>query len=375
MSRDQPQRFVPPGGPEPLLLLNPGPINVSQRVARALLGGDLCHREPEYSSVQRRVRGLLREAFAPEGYAPILLTGSGTAALEAAIASCAAPDERLLVLRNGVYGERIEQIAEAQGIAHTVLDAGWGEAHDADMLRQALREDPSIGLVAGVVHETTTGLLNPIQALAAVCREEGRVFLVDAISALAGEEFDLSGWGVDVCVGTANKCIRGLPGVSFVLVADAVMARIKDYPARTVYLHLPRYYAQQEADETPFTPAVQLTYALQAALEELLEEGVANRVARMKHLSDLIRAGARELNLELYLQDAPLSRTITCFKLPAGWDYERLHDALKERGFVIYAGQGELRSQAFRVSNMGVLSDEDYQRFLAALGDVLRSPA
>lgn len=365
------QRFLPPGRGEPLLLLNPGPINVSQRVAEALLGGDLCHREPEYFAVQRRVRALLCEAFAPQGYAPILLTGSGTAALEASIASCVGPDERLLVLRNGIYGERIEQIAEAQGIEHTVLDAGWSDAHDVDLVRQALEEDPTIAVVAGVVHETTTGLLNPIQDLAPLCRELGRVFIVDAISAIGGEELDLLGWGVDVCVGSSNKCIRGLPGLSFVLATDAVMARIQDYPPRTLYLHLPTYYAQQEADGTPFTPAVQLAYAFQAALEELLEEGVAARVARMQHVSQLLRAGCQALGLELYLEEGPYSRTITTYKLPPGWSYERLHDALKARGFVIYAGQGALRSEAFRVCNMGVLSDADYQRFLAALGEVL----
>lgn len=364
-------RFSPPGVSDPVLLLNPGPINVSERVARALLGGDLCHREPEFFRVQRRVRELLCEAFAPQGYASVLLTGSGTAALEAAVSSCVGPDETLLVLRNGVYGERIEKISAAQGISIEVLDAPWGEAHGPAELEAALARNPKIGVVAGVVHETTTGLLNPVQAFGEVCRAAGKTFLVDAISAIGGEELDLEGWGIDVCVGTANKCIRGLPGMSFVLVRDAVMERIQAYPPRTLYLHLPTYFEKQEQDGTPFTPAVQIAYAFQAALEELLEEGVATRVARMKHVSDMLRAGAKELGLELYLDESQLSRTITTYKLPAGIDYETLHDALKAKGFVIYAGQGQLREQAFRISNMGVMSDDDYRRFLAALGEAI----
>lgn len=365
------RRFSPPGGPDPLLLLNPGPINVSQGVAEALLRGDLCHREPEFARVQRRVRELLCQAFAPKGYTAILLTGSGTAALEAAVTSSVGPDETLLVLRNGVYGERIEAIAEAHGIPHQVLDAGWGEPHDPDIVARVLADDPALAVVAGVIHETTTGLMNPIKDLAQVVRAAGRTLLVDGVSALGGEEVDLAGWGVDVCVGTANKCIRGLPGMSFVLVQEELMERIASYPPRSLYLHLPTYFAQQEQDTTPFTPAIQVAYALEVALEELLAEGVAVRVARMKAVSDHLRERCQALGLELYLDSRYLSRTITTFRLPSGLSYEELHDGLKARGFVIYAGQGELRAQAFRVSNIGVLSDADYERFLAALAEVL----
>jgi len=367
----QPPRFTPAGDPEPLLLLNPGPINVSEGVAQALLRGDLCHREPEFSRVQRRVRELLCEAFAPKGYTAVLLTGSGTAALEAAVCSAVGPEETLLVLRNGVYGERIEAIAEAHGIHHQVLDAGWDSPHDADLVARVLDDDPDLKVVAGVIHETTTGLLNPIRDVARVCRGAGRTLLVDGVSALAGEEVDLAGWGVDLCVGTANKCIRGLPGLSFVLVREEVMSRIASYPPRSLYLHLPTYFAKQEQDGTPFTPAVQLAYALEVALEELLAEGVAARVERAKAISDHLRERCLALGLELYLAPEHLSRTITTFRLPSGLTYDELHDALKARGFVIYAGQGELRSQAFRISNIGVMSDADYERFLVALAEVL----
>jgi 2-aminoethylphosphonate-pyruvate transaminase len=365
------ERFEPTGAEAPLLLLNPGPINVSRGVAEAQLRGDLCHREPEFFLVQRAIRELLLEAFAPAGgWTSVLLTGSGTAALESALSSCLGPDEELLILRNGVYGERIESIARAHGIPHHVVDRGWFEPHDPQGLARALEACPRVGAVASVVHETTTGLLNPVEALGEVCRERGKLFLVDAISAIGGERLDLA-WGVDVVVGTANKCIRGLPGMSFVLLRDEVRERIEDYAPRTLYLHLPTYHRKQEADGTPFTPAVQVAYAFEAALRELVAEGVAARVAHMRAVSDLLREGCARLGLKLLLDPSHLSLTITTYELPAGWTYPALHDALKERGFVIYAGQGELAQRAFRISNMGVLSSADYERFLAVLGEVL----
>jgi 2-aminoethylphosphonate-pyruvate transaminase len=370
-----PPRFQPTSGEQPFLL-NPGPINVSQRVAESLLTGDMCHREPEYAALQAETRALLQRAFAHDrDWTAVLITGSGTAALEAAVASSVSPTGKLLILSNGVYGERQRLIAEAHGIPHRVLEAPWTQPHDPADVQAVLREDAEIEVVAGVHHETTTGLLNPVQRLAEVCREESRPYLLDAISGLGGEAIDVPNWGVDICVGTANKCIRGIPGMAFVLVRRAHMEKMKTFPPRTLYLHLPSYFAKQEADGVPFTPAIQANYALREALRELLEEGVEQRVAAMQATSARIRAGLEALGLELYLPAELRSNTITTIKLPAGWDYDRLHDALRAEGYVIYAGQGQLREEAFRISNMGVMTEADYNGLLAALGRVLGTTA
>lgn len=366
-----PARFQPASGEQPLLL-NPGPINVSQRVAESLLSGDLCHREPEYAALQAETRSLLLKAFAPDpDWTVVLVTGSGTAALEAAVSSAVSPSGKLLILSNGVYGERQRLIAEAHGIAHRVLEAPWTQPHDPADVLAVLREDPEIEVVAGVHHETTTGLLNPVQQIAEACRSEATPYLLDAISGLGGEALDVPNWGVDICVGTANKCIRGIPGMAFVLVRRAHMDKMAGFPPRTLYLHLPSYFAKQEADGVPFTPAIQANYALREALRELLEEGVDERVQAMAATSARIRAGLERLGLELYLPAELRSNTITTIKLPAGWSYDRLHDALRAEGFVIYAGQGKLREEAFRISNMGVMTEADYDRLLDALGRVL----
>jgi 2-aminoethylphosphonate-pyruvate transaminase len=354
------------------VLLNPGPVNVSPRVATALLRGDLCHREHEFSALQSRIRELICRAFAPEDeYTAVLLTGSGTAALEAAVASSLSPNRKMLVVKNGVYGERIAQMATIHGFPVIKLECPWTEPPDLHAIERMLRADPMIEVVSLVHHETTTGLLNPVGAIGDIVRRYGRVLLVDSISGLAGEEMDLAATGIGLCVGTANKCIQGLPGISFVLVHKPVMERLLSLPPRTLYLHLPMLYTQQEHQSTPFTPAIQVMYAFDEALQELLEEGVGQRIQRYGAAASLLRYGFGQLGLKSLLPAELRSNTITALELPEGFDYQTLHDALKARGYVIYAGQGELAARIFRVANMGHLRLEQFRGFLAALQEVL----
>jgi len=354
------------------ILLNPGPVNVSPRVAQALLRGDLSHREPEFSALQNRVRELLCRAFAsPSEYTAVLLTGSGTAALEAAVASSLHPQRKMLVINNGVYGARMAQIATIHGFAVVELTFPWTSPPDLGQIERTLREDPAIEVVSLVHHETTTGLLNPVAAIGEIIRHHGRVLLVDSISGLGGEEIDLGTAGIGLCVGTANKCIQGLPGVSFVLVKHTDMERMQAFPPRTLYFHLPMLYSQQQRQSTPFTPAIQPLYALDEALQELLDEGVAQRILRYQTASHMLRDGFESLGLKCLLPPDLRSNTITSLELPAGFTYEALHDALKARGYVIYAGQGDLAARVFRVANMGHLSMDQFQGFLRALTEAL----
>src|SRR5919198_5410548 len=158
------------------ILLNPGPVNVSPRVARALLRGDLCHREHEFSALQRRVRELLCQAFAPHGdYTAVLLTGSGTAALEAAVTSSLHPQRKMLVINNGVYGARMAQMASIHGFDVVELNFPWTNPPDLGQIDRTLQEDPAIEVVSLVHHETTTGLLNPVAAIGEIVKLHGRV--------------------------------------------------------------------------------------------------------------------------------------------------------------------------------------------------------
>ena len=351
-----------------MILLNPGPVNVSRRVTDAMARGDLCHREPEFSDLLDSVRQKLVRAFAPGGdWVAVPLTGSGTLALEAAVSSAVSAGRKMLVVQNGVYGARIREMAETHGIETVVLEWPWTERPEPERIAEALATDPEIEVVAAVHHETTTGLRNPIEAIGRVVRDAGRVLLVDSISGLAGDPVELDAWGVGICVGVANKCIQGIPGIGFVLVRRAEMERMADLAPRTVYLHLPRHFAAHEKRTVPFTAAVQVLYALDEALDELLEETVAGRVVRYARAARQLRRGFERLGLEILLPEEWRSNSITTLRLPAGATYASLHDALKRDGFVIYEGQGRLGSTAFRVANMGALQAADFDRFLECL--------
>jgi 2-aminoethylphosphonate-pyruvate transaminase len=359
-----------------MILLNPGPVNVSERVRKALNRPDLCHRETECAELLQGIRQKLLKAFVPGSeseYTAVLLTGSGTAAVESAVLSSIPNGKRMLVLNNGVYGERISSMVGVHRLAVPELKMDWTKRPDPEQLRLALRQRPEVHVVAMVHHETTTGLINPVKEIAEVVDSQNRVFLVDSVSGLAGEPLDIAGPHLYMVAGTAGKCIQGFPGMSFVLVRKGFMERMKSYPKRSWYLHLPHYYDSDQAASMPFTPAVQLAYAFNEALDELLEEGVANRIQRYKKAATRIRQRMKELGIQPYLPAELQSNTITCFHLPNGVTYQTLHDRLKEQGYVIYAGQGQLESKAFRVANMGALSVQDIEGFLSAFQKVLES--
>ena len=353
------------------ILLNPGPVNVSPRVRQSLLRGDLCHREEEFSDLLVAVRSKLLQAFAPHGYTAVPLSGSGTLAVEAMVSSALPEGRKLLVINNGVYGERMLRMAEAHRIPAVELRYGWTEQPDLTQIQTALEADPAISAVALVHHETTTGLLNPVAEVGAITRRAGRLFLLDAVSALGGEELDVARDGVDLCACTANKCVQGLPGVAFVLVRNEAMTAMQEYPRRSLYLNLPLHWEAQERRSIPFTPAVQAWYALDAALDELLEETVAARVRRYRAAAQLLREGFARMGLKFLLPPEYRVNSLTSLFLPEGMTYQHLHDDLKAHGFVIYEGQGKLQTGIFRVANMGHLTLEDFRRFLGALEAVL----
>ena len=361
-----------------MILLNPGPVNVSERVRKALLRADICHRESEFSELLASIRQKLLSAFVPGAeseYAAIVLTGSGTAAVEAALLSSIPHAKRALIINNGVYGERMSGMVGLHRLGVPEIKMEWTARPDPEKLRLALRLQQEVHVVGMVHHETTTGLLNPVKEIADVVDSQNRAFILDAVSAIGGETLDIAGSKIYMVAGTAGKCIQGFPGVSFVLVRRGFMERLRNYPKRSWYLHLPHYYDQQEKGTIPFTPAVQIYYAFDEALSELLEEGVANRLARYRKAAQLIRDRMRRLGLKPVISTEHQSNTLTSYYLPSGLTYPVLHDQLKERGYVIYAGQAQLESKIFRVANMGALTPQDLEGFLTALQEVVDSAA
>ncbi|AIO29550.1 2-aminoethylphosphonate aminotransferase [Burkholderia cepacia] len=346
-----------------MLLLNPGPVTLTERVRRSLLQPDLCHRESEFFDLQDEARARLVAAYEldPAEWTAALMTGSGTAAVESMIAALVPQDGKLLVIENGVYGERITQIATQYGIAHDVLKHEWMQAPDLAQIAARL-DAGGYSHVAVIHHETTTGRLNDLGAIAGVCRARGVKMLVDGVSSFGAEAIDFAGGDIDAVAATANKCLHGVPGAAFVIVRRSALAKAA---SRTYYLDLGRLAKLQDQRNTPFTPSVHAYYALVEALREFDEAGGWRaRHAHYKALADQAQAGLAARGMPLVLPEGESSVVLRAYRLPQGVTYETLHDGLKARGFVIYAGQGGLSKELFRISTMGAIQAADVDRLL-----------
>lgn len=351
----------------PLVLLNPGPAITSERVHRAVAGPDACHREPEIGALLGRLRSALRRvAGVGDEWSVVLLTGSGTAAMEAMVGGAVRPGRRLLVCRNGIYGDRLAGIASRLGIEAVAVSAPHVEPIAPAAVEAALVADPTIDAVAVVHHETTTGLLNPVHEIAAVAEARDVPVLVDAISSFGAEELRPGG-GIAWIAGTANKCLHGLPGLAFVLASPNAVERVRSVPPRSLYLDLAVYLDAEAAGSVPFTPAIPAAYALEAALAELEEVGLACRPAEYRARMAVLDRGLARLGIEPVVPAQHRSSSIRCLPLPAGVAYEPLHDALKAEGYVIYAGLGEAARSTFRICALGNLDPPALEGALDAL--------
>ncbi len=358
-----------------MILLNPGPVNVSERVRRALLEPDICHRESECSELLADIRQKVLQIFVSgheSDYTAILLTGSGTAAVEAALLSSLPQGKRIMVINNGVYGQRLWDMASTQRLGAVEFRLKWGEAPDPDKVLLALRQHKEVHTVAMVHHETTLGFMNPAEKIGEIVDAQNRVFLLDSVSGLGGEALDIATPHMYMVASAGQKCIQGFPGVGFVIVRKGFMERIMKYPKRNWYLNLANYYEEQERGSIPFTPAVQVYYAFREALNELIDEGVEARCARFRAYATTIRERMASLGIKAVLPPEHQSNTLTAFYLPEHVSYSTLHDQLKQEGYVIYAGQGQMESKIFRVANIGALSDKDITGFLDAFEAVMR---
>lgn len=352
-----------------MILLNPGPVTLSARVRAALSRGDWCHREPEFARLMQEINARL-EAVYPSlaGFTSATIASSGTGAVEAMLATFAPADSTTLVAANGVYGERAARMLAAHGRPHRLLQHGWTAPVDLAALEAALGKDRSVTHLAVVHHETTTGRLNDLDAIGEACRRRGVTMLLDAVSSFGAERIEAEAWNLGALAGTANKCLHGAPGLSFVLASGAQWRR-EPAGARSVYLDLRPYHAGQHGDGySPFTLPVQVAFALHEALAEHAEQGGAPaRLALFCSRADRIAEALHGAGARTLLDPADYSSVLWSWRLPEGRTYASLHDALKAEGYVIYAGQGRLGADIFRIAHMGDITRAQLDGLCAAL--------
>ncbi len=357
-------------------LLNPGPVMTSARVKAALVHPDLCHRDGDYSSVVKRLREKLRPVFrASADHEVILLTGSGTAAMELAISSTVPADQKLLVVVNGAFGDRMAEVGQVHGLQVEILRCPWGEIPTADQVEARLAADPELAVVAMVHHETSVGVLNPVTEVGAACARHDRLFIVDTVSSLGAEDLDVQRDHIDIAYASANKCLHSVAGVAFACISPRVWPRIEHVAPRSLYLSLSRYeHYLQELNQTPFTPAVSAFLALEAAVDELSERGgveVRRNVYRLRNLR--VRQVLTQLGFHSFTNTGRESATICTMRLPEFLPVVELYNSLKEKGYIAYKCKGPLAADHMQVANMGELSDADLDGFLAAVTEVVEA--
>jgi 2-aminoethylphosphonate-pyruvate transaminase len=354
----------------PYLLLTPGPLSTTKSV-KAVMLRDWCTWDDEYHSIVQDLRAkLVRLATPADGYTAVLMQGSGTFSVEAAIGTALPADGKLLVLANGAYGERMVEIAHRLRISVVCHDSGEMHPPDLDRLERSLAAEPGITHVAIVHCETTTGMLNPVRAVGRIAKSFGRTYLVDAMSSFGGIPFDIAELGADFVISSANKCIQGVPGFGFVIARRQALEQTKGR-ARSVSLDLYEQWREMEVKggKWRFTSPTHVVRAFAQAVKELEEEGgVAARYARYRRSHRILVDGMRALGFSCLLPDEYQSPIITSFLSPThpSYRFERFYADLKARGFVVYPGK-VTSLNTFRIGNIGHVYPDDMHRLIEAV--------
>ena len=355
------------------LLLTPGPLSTSATV-RAAMDRDWCTWDDDYNvGVVTPIREKLVQlatSTRPNEYSCVLMQGSGTFAVESMIGSTIPPDGKLLVLANGAYGDRLAQIAARLHIRHVVHDCGELERPDLHQLSTALADDAEITHVVLVHNETTTGMMNPLEDIAAIVKQHNKVLLVDSMSAFGGVPLDIADLGIDYIVSSANKCIQGVPGFGFIVGRISHLKQTQGW-ARSLSLDL---YDQWQGMENGrgkwrYTSPTHVVRAFFQALIELEDEGgIPARHARYTENQRRLVTGMQRLGFRCILPAEYQSPIITGFYNPEHSDYEfrKFYDLLKGQGFVIYPGK-VTGIDSFRIGTIGHVFPQDIDRLIVAV--------
>jgi len=346
-------------------LFTPGPTPLPEEVRLAQAREIIHHRSEGFAKVFQEVRQGLKYVFQTEEEV-LLLTASGTGAMEAVVANLFSSGDRVLVVRGGKFGERWGEIAAAFDLEVIPLDIEWGSAVSPDLIREKLAEDLRIKAVFTQLVETSTGVVYDIEAIAKVVKETEAVLIVDAISGLGAEPLFTDGWGVDVVVGGSQKALMLPPGLAFTSLSPKVWRLIENSDIPRYYWDFKKAKKAQEKNQTPYTPAVSLICALRESLRLLREEGWENILARHAKLAEATRKAVLALELKIFSK-VP-SNVLTAIKIPSGIDGGKLRKIMRDGyGVEVAGGQAELAGKIIRIAHLGWMDASDMIVVLSSL--------
>lgn len=351
------------------LLLTPGPTPVPPDLLRALSRPLFHHRTSRYQRLFREVSEGLKRIFRTQ-HPVYTFTASGTGAMEAAMVNFHSPGETVLVVDGGKFGERFWRIARAYGLDVKILKVEYGEAVSPEAVEAEVGRNPKIRSVYLELCETSTGVVFDVEEIGRRLKGKGPLLIVDAISGLGADRFEMDRWGIDLTISGSQKGLMLPPGLAFLAVGPRARERMKEARLHRFYFDLGLYEKALADWDTPFTPAISLVVALREAIKRLEKEGLEKVFRRSERLACYTRKRLEDLGFELFAKRP--SNGVTAVKVPEGVDGEKLLEWIREKeGITLAGGQGEMKGKVIRIAHMGYIRKPDIDRGLTALKKAL----
>ena len=358
------------------VLLNPGPATTTDTVKYAQVVPDICPREQGFVDIMTEVRKDLVKIVHgdPEKYTAVIFTGSGTIIQDVCINSLVPENKKLCVVNNGAYSARMVEIAEYYNIPCLNLEFPTTDLPDLNIVKEALRKDKDIAVLATVHHETGTGVLNPIKEIGKIAHDNGCIFIVDTISTYGLMPIDIERENIDFLMSSAQKGLAAMTGASWLIGNIEEIKKSKNYPTRSYYCNLyMQYDFFERIGEMHFTPPVQTIYSLRQAIKEYWEEGEQSRWERFSRCWEAIHNGLQKIGLKTVVDKKIQGRLVVTVKAPEDvkFDFFKLHDYCYERGFTIYPGK-MFGLKTFRLCNLGEITYEDINDFFVVAKEAFK---
>jgi len=351
----------------------PGPTNVPDRVMNAMLTHIINHRSDDFRRLYKTIVEKTQRVFQTQNDI-ILLTTSGTGAVEASVINIIRKNDKAIIPVNGEFGTRLADLIDSWGGHAIRVTAPFGQNPQYSEIEDAFDRNKDIKAVYAVYNETSTGTtLRYMDKLSQLCSDRGAFFIADAVSILGGDELPVDKWNIDICVTASQKALAAPPGVSPMSISSRAKKHMQSNPPPTQYLNLKRYFKYYEENfETPFTPALPLFNAFSEALDMVLEEGLDKRIARHKACADAFYAGLDAMGLSPFARQDARSNVVIAINYIPGMDDKKFRGLLSQQFRILVAGGfGDLKGKVFRIGSMGEVSKYHVMRTLSSIASVM----
>ncbi len=353
-------------------LLTPGPTPLYPKALHAMMDADLHHRTQDFRNLYSAVLADMKEVLGTS-HDVLVLVASGTGAMDASVANCFSPGDRVIVCTAGKFGERWVEIVKAYGLNAVVLEAPYGKAVSAEAVAQALAANPDAKGVFVQASETSTGAVHDVRAMGEAIKKTSAIFVVDAITGIGTMPLDIDGWGIDICIGGSQKAFMIPPGLAFMAIGPKAWAFMDTAKLPHYYFSLKKERKSAAGGESAWTPNTALMLALAEALKYIKQLTMAKLVDNAQQLAYAMRVACGALGLELFAPDCPGS-SVTSIKAPKGMDSGVIVKEFRNRfGSIIANGQGSMQGQIFRIAHMGYFDFPDLFAMVAELELILHA--